>query len=81
MKTSSLPAKGCKKAYTRRSGLLSREESLSCHICDTDLGVFFSASSEGPPNLVASYDNQWDAENLVSNPDPHGSMNVKIYYM
>ena len=56
IETSPLLVKGCKiKVCARRSGPLSRERSLSCHICG-ERGLGFPVSSEGLPPLVASYD-------------------------
>ena len=46
---SPLPVKGCKKAYARRPGPLSREGSLSCNTCcDTGPRFFRSHPKERP---------------------------------
>jgi hypothetical protein len=48
METSPLPVRGC-KTYTRRSGPLSREGSLSCHTCcDTGSRFFRSHLKDRP---------------------------------
>jgi hypothetical protein len=60
MKTSPLPVKRCKiEAYAWRSGPLSGEGSLSCHIC-----CVFSYLIGGPPLSVPSHDTQGDIEDL-----------------
>jgi hypothetical protein len=46
------------------SGPLSREGSFSCHTCCDTVSIF-PVSSEGSTNLVASYDKQGDAEDLL----------------
>jgi hypothetical protein len=72
METSPLPVKGCKiQAYAGRSGPLSREVSLSCHICcDTGPRFFRSHPKDRPiQSPFTTHQGMW---RIYSNPDPHG---------
>jgi hypothetical protein len=70
--TSPLRVKGCKiKAYARRSGPLSREGSLLCHICcDTGPRFFWSHPKDRPiQSPLTTHEGMW---RIYSNLDPHG---------
>jgi hypothetical protein len=73
METPPLPVKGCKiLAYSRRSGSLNREGSLSCHTCcDTGPRFFPFHPKYRPTKSPLTTDlGMW---RIYSNPDPHGS--------
>jgi hypothetical protein len=59
METSPIVVKGCKiYANARRSGPLSREGSISSHICNDTGFRFFRSHPQDQPHSVASYDTQ-----------------------
>jgi hypothetical protein len=74
MKTSALPVKDC-KIYAH--GLWERRDLYRATLLWHGASVFL-VSSDGPPHSVASYNTQWDVENLF-NSDPHGSHSVASY--
>jgi hypothetical protein len=69
-------------AYAWRSRPLSREGSLSCHICCDQGTRFFPVLLDEPPHSVASYDTQREMENLFKpgssriSCDPFGSITL-----
>jgi hypothetical protein len=68
MEMSPLPVKGCKiLAYARRSGLLSREGSLSCHTrCDTGPRFLWSYPKDRPiQSPLMTHEGMW---RIYSNP-------------
>jgi hypothetical protein len=83
METSTLPVKGCKVlAYARRSGPLSREESLSCHTYWWHGASVFWVSSEGPPPpLQSPLTTCMGMQKTYSNPDPNGAILLDWRYM
>jgi hypothetical protein len=72
METSPFPVNGYKiLACARRSGPLSREGSLSCHIC-CDMGPQFFRSYTNDRHIQSALTKHDGIMRIYSNPDPHG---------